>query len=351
MTHDKRKILFVGGIPAAFTESIIGRHFSKYCRVVMVRIMKEMKTFEPKGFAFVTLAEASDVLKVVGLVHVIEGRTVDVQMASQKGEKNDWKEEQKKKRIFVSNLPSGVSNEELASHFARYGQVHNAYIIRDYLTAQSNNYGYVEFKEIGISGKVLADQVVIRSCMITCVPFVGRNEPKQSNNKISNHSGDSNKVSTQILSSKKDKQSLSQSIDKFKEMEATDISPKAKIGGLVPNNPKYEYIGMSRRINEDESNYSLNCSKSAISQPRMHCFAPRSRHQSKLVKVIGEEVTSMNSVAHYQKLKHLKFNRTERQLKTTNSVSDGPRSNEKFTKMSRAVIAASGSHVKNYCCF
>ena len=55
-------------------------------------------------------------------------------------------ENEKKKKIFVSNLPHSLTNSELTSYFSRFGQLTNAYIIKDPDTRCNKNYGYVIFK-------------------------------------------------------------------------------------------------------------------------------------------------------------------------------------------------------------
>lgn len=304
MVQDKRKILFVGGISAILTEEQIQRHFSKHCKVAKVRIMREKKTYEPKGFAFVTLADSSEVQSVLEKTHIIEGRKVDVQLASRKGEKKNWKEEQKKKRLFVSNLPEGVTNEELASFFSKYGEVRNAYIIRDYLTDQSKNYGYIEFKDTGIVPIILKEEVTIQSLKITCLPYVGRHEPKTKEEKAL-HSSDEDPNSTEIIYTKKEKSACSVDRNQRKEVIVTESSPKAIAQKQLTNEEsKYEYIGMSSKLNEDESNYNFTIGKRKTrSRPAM--LSPGLQEKSKC-KLENAVCGLGSSIARFKWLKSLK---------------------------------------------
>lgn len=249
--NEKRKILFIGGVPATMGEAALEQHFSKHCEVVKVRIMREKKTREPKGFAFVTLADASMVPKMLCIDHIIEGRKVDVQLASRKGEKKDWKEEQKKRRIFVSNLPSGMGNEDLSNHFSKFGKVRNAYIIRDFLTDKSKNYGYVEFQDPEVVHAVFEQQMTIDDQPIKCMPYVGRHEPK-----VSPGIGrmEENKSLSEVCYTIKQKTLEVLSQEQEKEAAHRDRQ-ELKFDSVSSKMSRFEFIGVSSRICQDESNY------------------------------------------------------------------------------------------------
>lgn len=295
-SNDKRKILFVGGIPATMSEAEIEYHFSQKCRVSKVRIMREKKTHEPKGFAFVTLTDASAVSAVLNMTHVISGRKLDVQLASRKGEKKEWKEEQKKKRIFVSNLPNSFGNEELAAYFSKYGLIRNAYIIKDFMTDQSKNYGYIEFEEVGIVHAVLKDQVTIQGHKVTCLPYVGRHEPRN----CKAHGGSEDEISTEYIYKKKGQTDTSNNSGKFQEKE-TNITPtpKSQIITEVSSPSKYEFIGMSKKLNQDESNYSFNVSGVVSGHPATRL--PRSTRTYVAYENTG--AVPRNPIARYRMLK------------------------------------------------
>lgn len=251
MVQEKRRILFVGGIPALMTERAIQKHFEQFCKIVKVRIMKEKKSKEPKGYAFVTLAESSVIPELLNKVHVIEGRQVDCQIASRKGEKKQWKDEQKKRRIFVSNLPSDLTSEQLKEHFSQYGEVRNAYIISDFETKVSKNYGYVEFLNPDVASLVLASQVSINEVLVTCLPYLGRHEQK--NQATSAKAG--NDASPQ-------KRSNCDNPECRNEEHTTECAGKSEeetsLSPIQDKHSKYEFIRLSSRLNEAATNYRIN---------------------------------------------------------------------------------------------
>lgn len=352
MSQDKRKILFVGGISAILTEEKIESHFSQYCKVTKVRIMREKKTLEHKGFAFVTLAEASDIPRVLEMTHIIDGRKVDVQLASRKGEKKDWKEEQKKRRIFVSNIPSDICNDQLASYFERFGEVRNAYIIRDFLTEQSKNYGYIEFKDLGVAPLVLSADITIKSHKLSCLPYIGRHEPKQKQFSKVNNKEEEDQESNEYYIAKKEipESNPSQDVpDKEKpEIDLTDATPHSPLNQESPKSSKYEYSWMSSKINEDESNYRFNGNFEIISQPARHSFEPHPGFQSKLENATGKPT---NSLARFKWFKENKSQLQAASLATTNAGSRNLSGCPMSEKLSLAGKVASSIRTRSYCCF
>jgi RNA recognition motif-containing protein len=180
MRRSKRKILFVGGIPSAMSEESIQRHFEQFGAVLRTKIMRDKKSKAAKGYAFVTMASHQHLAKIALLDHVIEGRKVDCQIASKKGEKKKWQDKLKKRRVFVTGLPNCLSNEDLISLFSNCGQVRNGFVIHDFATKTSKGYGYVEFMDQADALKALNSEVNFKGKKIICQSYVGRHEPKRS---------------------------------------------------------------------------------------------------------------------------------------------------------------------------
>lgn len=50
-------------------------------------------------------------------------------------------------KIYVGNLPYGVSDSELAELFAEFGEVADATLIKDRQTGESKGFGFVEMPD------------------------------------------------------------------------------------------------------------------------------------------------------------------------------------------------------------
>jgi RNA recognition motif-containing protein len=74
------KKLYVGNLPYSVNRESLQEMFSKYGEVTDVFIVKDRETGRPRGFAFVTFAEAADADKAIAELNEkeIEGRQITV---------------------------------------------------------------------------------------------------------------------------------------------------------------------------------------------------------------------------------------------------------------------------------
>lgn len=292
MVIDKRRVLFVGGIPSSMTEDVIRDHFSRYDLIVNVRIMKDRKTRGSKGYAFVTLTDHLKIPAILDEPQIIDGRTVDVQVASRRGEKEKWKEEQKKKRLFVSNLPSHIGNEYLLAYFSNFGEVRNAYVIRDFVTKHSLNYGYVEFVEAGITDSLInSEDLSLDGSQLVCMPYQGRNQEKKltqqsiprADSKLSSKKPSEARetlISEQQEKSTSVKPTQKQLFTTKKDSESAreEVLPISRSLGVA--NSKYEYLEKCILLNQDESNYSFKLKKDSLNSGSNSYLSPLLRGTS-----------------------------------------------------------------------
>jgi RNA recognition motif-containing protein len=59
--------------------------------------------------------------------------------------------------IYVSNLPFAVTDEDLRSYFAEYGEVSSAKIIMDKYTNRSKGFGFVEMNDDAAAQKAIGE--------------------------------------------------------------------------------------------------------------------------------------------------------------------------------------------------
>lgn len=264
MNHIKgfqpRRTLFVGGIATTTTEKMILQYFKQFTRVSKVEIMKHKKNRAPKGFAYVTLADAVDIPKILQLSHEIAGRKVDCQIAASKKEKQRTKEEQKKKMVFVTNLPPGLRGEDLQAHFSKFGAVRNAYVIFDNEKNESKRFGYVEFFDGEVVLDIVNTAVDIGDASVQIWPYLGRHEKRD---RSSSEFGGSVNLATNHLeqdtAGKEESSSRENSKadpDDTQVIEApvgsTDKFPQTQL------HQKYDHLSFSVHLNQSTSNYRFN---------------------------------------------------------------------------------------------
>lgn len=66
-----------------------------------------------------------------------------------------------KRRMFIGNIPPGLTDHELKIKFSEFGEVETAYMIRDHITGESSSFGYILFKDPRVRKRVLNMDVQI----------------------------------------------------------------------------------------------------------------------------------------------------------------------------------------------
>lgn len=168
---DKSYKVFVGGLPVRVEREVIAEFFASYGTVLNCKLKKNQQTGRSLGFAYLTVKEKSTYDRLLSESVIFQGRVIDVKPMWKKKELGEKLEEEKKRKIFVSNLPTDLTNPELMAFFSKFGQVANAFIIKDPDTTGHKDYGYVIFRdesavraatrqtELWLHGRLLAVEV------------------------------------------------------------------------------------------------------------------------------------------------------------------------------------------------
>lgn len=160
--------LMISGIIQNTPDEKLVQHFSKYGEIVgIVRHKESRKKFS--RWAFVHFQDFESVEKALEDVHTIDGLTIDCRRAQnftfEVKKEAEWKKQKPKgkssppqpsppkpaldiacpevKKIQVSCLAPQTTAEKLKQHFARFGQVIDAYVPIFWGTANSKCFGYI----------------------------------------------------------------------------------------------------------------------------------------------------------------------------------------------------------------
>ncbi|KAJ3692664.1 hypothetical protein LUZ60_011759 [Juncus effusus] len=103
--------VFVGGMPRDVTEEDLRGLFDPFGDIFEVRLVKDKETRENKGFAFIIFTTKDAAQTAIEQVHEkdFKGRTLRCSVS------------QVKHRLFVGNVPKGLSEEELRKIFEETG--------------------------------------------------------------------------------------------------------------------------------------------------------------------------------------------------------------------------------------
>lgn len=191
---EKKGTLFVGGLAYHVEESDLKNYFSHFGQVFKLVLLRDKSTNASKGYAFITMA-AAVAERITRLKHSLFGRRIECQFASKKADKQKIDTERRRKKLFVSHIPSSMSNQDLEAFFSNFGRVHNSYIIQS-IDAQTNRpYGFVEFEYAEDAEALLSrgSEVFYNGCRLVLQPF------KERQKQLIGHTASGNSPATSLI--------------------------------------------------------------------------------------------------------------------------------------------------------
>lgn len=125
-----------------------------------VQIIEDKYTHRCKGFAFVTFENEESYQKALDAKTVeILGNEALIDKPLTEEERDMRREQDYKTKIYVSNIPFEMKEEELRDGLNRYGTVKSISMIRNNKN-QSNGYGFVEFENESTVEDLLEAQIL-----------------------------------------------------------------------------------------------------------------------------------------------------------------------------------------------
>ncbi|XVF33854.1 hypothetical protein REPUB_Repub18cG0007600 [Reevesia pubescens] len=170
--------IFIGGLAKDTTFTQFNKYFGKFGEIIDSVIMKDRYTGQPRGFGFITYADASVVDKVIEEDHVINGKQVEIKRTIPKG--SSQSKDFKTKKIFVGGIPSSITEDEFRSFFSKYGDVIEHQIIRDHATNRSRGFGFIIFESEEVVDDMLSKGNIID--MAGTQVEIKKAEPKKASN-------------------------------------------------------------------------------------------------------------------------------------------------------------------------
>uniref|UniRef100_H3G7Q1 RRM domain-containing protein n=1 Tax=Phytophthora ramorum TaxID=164328 RepID=H3G7Q1_PHYRM len=136
--------LFIGGVSWETTEDTLRQHFGKYGELTDAALMKDKYTGQPRGFGFVTFADASAIDRVLDETHTLDGRSVEVKRAIPRERTAPGS---RLKKIFVGGLAPTVTEQDFRHYFEEYGKITDAVVMIDRDTQRSRGFGFITFED------------------------------------------------------------------------------------------------------------------------------------------------------------------------------------------------------------
>lgn len=138
--------IYVGNLPFDAEEDEISSMFSQYGTVNDCFLPVDRDTGRPRGFAFITMAEA-EALNAIESLNETEfgGRQLVVNKSLPKGESAPPRA--KRVKLYVGNLSFATEEDEVLSLFSEYGDVIDCYMPRDRETGRPRGFAFVTMNE------------------------------------------------------------------------------------------------------------------------------------------------------------------------------------------------------------
>jgi len=138
--------LIVLNLPYTFDDNDLRRKFEDYGEMTLCEIKRESGG-KSKGFGFIRFAKYEDQKKVQGQSFTIEGRRIEVKKPRSK--ESDLVNNISS-RLFVGQLDSDITKEDLSDYFEQFGQINSIFYDQG-----AKTYAFVEFEDAEIAMAVL----------------------------------------------------------------------------------------------------------------------------------------------------------------------------------------------------
>lgn len=143
-------ILYVSNLDKTVTDNLVYIYFSKFGLINGFKILKNIYTHESRGVAWIEYRNIKDAEAAKNQLNNERLHNRYIQIL--------WKGENTKinteARVFISNLPSHITQNSLESYFQRFGPVLTTRLFVDD-RCHSLGYGYIQYREIEDARKCL----------------------------------------------------------------------------------------------------------------------------------------------------------------------------------------------------
>eukprot|EP01124_Arcella_intermedia_P016071 TRINITY_DN22605_c0_g1_i5.p1 TRINITY_DN22605_c0_g1~~TRINITY_DN22605_c0_g1_i5.p1 ORF type:complete len:578 (+),score=133.16 TRINITY_DN22605_c0_g1_i5:3-1736(+) len=147
------RTVFAYNLPTKASTSEVWKFFEKAGKVRDVRLIKDRNSRRSKGFGYIEMDSINSVTNAIQLSGTqLNGKTVMVQ-ASQH-ERNETPSttttistKQQPTRLYVGNLPSNITAEDIQDIFGEFGEVDDVELHRDPESGVSLGFSFVQFRD------------------------------------------------------------------------------------------------------------------------------------------------------------------------------------------------------------
>lgn len=142
--------IFVGCLPADTVEEELYDYFSQFCSITSFKIkFRSNKVCAGYGHFLCPDSNHSALENFFRTPHYYQERSLEVRKYLTGDALEEYQEEFNKRRVYIRNLPPGVTDRTLGEIFQKFGQVERAYMANN-PDKEGIHFGFVVFAKQGI---------------------------------------------------------------------------------------------------------------------------------------------------------------------------------------------------------
>lgn len=166
--------IFIGGLSQDTKEKDIVKYVERFCPVKNIHWPMNKTTHKPLSFAFLEVDNPMAAQAIVNRINVIKGRIVDCQFAVSQGQKEFYKEDLQRRKVFIAGIRSYVSFQNLVEILRKRGSLKHCYKINS--SHPNRGLAMAEFTDSRSAEQLVTYGLVVDNCPLRVSFF----RPKES---------------------------------------------------------------------------------------------------------------------------------------------------------------------------
>lgn len=149
---DERKTVFMIGLPTTTDQPFFITWIKNVLPDLKFKKIRFPKKKQKSAFAFIEFEDVDSREKILSLTHLnFRNRELKFQPYRTGEELQRFREGVQKRRLYVFGLKPSIRKMDLRIIFSRFGELDDAYLIKNRKTGRSKCFGYVIFKEAEVA--------------------------------------------------------------------------------------------------------------------------------------------------------------------------------------------------------
>lgn len=152
------KKLYLSSLPSTVSENKLKMVFGRFGKVHSIKLSRDSRNGFCRGFGSITFKNEINLEKILSMDLKIMGRSISCEPFIERERDLELRKIiNSRRRVFVSNIPTWMTNQNLRQFFSQYGDVVSAYRIEQHGSMKKMPFGYIYFEDISAAEKCLEE--------------------------------------------------------------------------------------------------------------------------------------------------------------------------------------------------